>query len=345
VQPHNGAGFQRDPSHTGTTSTQVNPGTSNAATGITAGGIDTFTVGSALNTNGIQFDYFVIVGCDTAGNGGWSVNCEHQPVTPIPPPEWPTPPGPELPPEPVEPPEPGPGGPGGPEPPGPGGGDFEQCPTESQKICQQALAFIGITEPIVDIVTDNTPQAYGCRLFYADTANEALREFPWDFATKYADLQWLSGTETVPFNQDWRYSWRAPSDMVFPRRLVRPEYGRRADPDPPPFRLHGPDTAGRRLVSNYTDPTYTPTLAAPVRVQLEYTYRSTCVATAGDDLFKLAFAWLLASKLAPGLSRNKMTAADCWTMFAQTVERARTMNARAQQQEPPQLDPDWIRGR
>lgn len=81
VVPHNGVSFFRDPSHTGTISTQFQS-TVNAATGITAGGIDSITVGSALNAAGIVYDVFILPGGTVAGNNGWSADGEFIPVAP-----------------------------------------------------------------------------------------------------------------------------------------------------------------------------------------------------------------------------------------------------------------------
>lgn len=67
VMPHNGtSSVYRDPSHTGVTS-QVFTGAENVSTGIVDGGIDTITVHSALNGNGVIYDVFIIPGFDD----GW----------------------------------------------------------------------------------------------------------------------------------------------------------------------------------------------------------------------------------------------------------------------------------
>ena len=346
---HNGTSIFRDPSHTGTTSSQYATAdslTANASTGITGGGPGTMSVGSVLNSNGVIYEALVIMGGDTAGNNGWDDGGEDIPVEPLEPPDWPTdPPGgdPDDPDPPdIDPPTDPPGDGGGGDP---GGIDFgTQCVAASTKVCQQALNFIGINELIVDITTDNTPEATMCRLFYEDCVNEALREFPWDFATKYANLTYVAGSEETGagVNDDWNYSFRVPTDCLFPRRLVRPEKKRTFDPEPPVFRQTGADTVGRLLLTNWRDPESTDD--APT-AQLEYTYRPGCAAGQGDALFRQALAWLLAHKLAPSMSRNKVTAADAWAMYLHTVNRAATVNARAQQQEVGQGDAEWIRGR
>jgi hypothetical protein len=79
VKPDNAVAIHRDPSHTGTTSSDT-IGTSNASTGITAGAIDGFSVGSVLNSSGHTYNYFVILGDSAAGNGGWSGNGTFTPI-------------------------------------------------------------------------------------------------------------------------------------------------------------------------------------------------------------------------------------------------------------------------
>ncbi len=347
----NGAQFFRDPQMTGTTSYTYSTGNTivvNAATGITAGGPGSVTVGSALNANGVAHSMFVIMGGTVAGNNGWSADGEFIPVEPIAPADWPGD---------------GPpidddddifdlddddtGGGGGDS--GDGGGgeptgdDFgTQCITASTKVCNVALSHIGVNEPLVNVTTDTTPEASQCRLHYEDSVNESLREFPWDFATRYASLVKVAGTTDAQVNDDWVYSYRLPTDLIFPRRLVRPEKRRAFDPDPPPFRQTGADATGRLLLSNWRDPDTDDDTATAT---LEYTYRPNCAAGQGDALYRSALAWLLASKLAPSLARNKVTAADAYRMFLQIGNRASTVNARAQQQEPNNGDAEWIRGR
>jgi len=74
VVPHNAtAAYVRDPSHTGLNSAQMNNMTSTSTTAITAGGINSITVGITLNANGIVYDVFVIPSCSQTGwdnNGG-----------------------------------------------------------------------------------------------------------------------------------------------------------------------------------------------------------------------------------------------------------------------------------
>src|SRR5262245_61616667 len=120
VMAHNTASVFRDPSHTGTQSTTM-PGTINASTGITGGGIDSISVGSALNANGIIYDAIVFPGDTVAGGSanGFSIPGEFYPVEPdyVPNPNGPYP---DDITEPDGSPPPGPT----PEPPPAGGGDI-----------------------------------------------------------------------------------------------------------------------------------------------------------------------------------------------------------------------------
>lgn len=83
VVPHNGISYFRDPSFTGTISQQVD-GTASASTGIRGGGTNQLLVGSALNTNAIVYDVFVLPGDTTGPN--WSPNPPSigPPIFPVP---------------------------------------------------------------------------------------------------------------------------------------------------------------------------------------------------------------------------------------------------------------------
>jgi len=333
VVPHNAASVRRDPTHTGTTSTTF-PATSNASTGITAGGIDSISVGSALNASGITYDVFVFPGSTTAGNNGWSINGEFVPVAPDSPVDgpWdPTPADPEAP-EPTTPPvEPAPTDPGG-------GGPGDEpnfsltCKNASMQIINRALSHLGVSKRVLAIATDMTAEASEARLHYSEDVDATLRAFAWPFATRYATLVWVAGSEATPVNQDWVYAYRAPTTMLRARRIPNPNLIRRAfDPNPIEFRV-GSDDTGAVIYTNQLDP------------DLEYTVRPACAATAGDALFRAALAWKHAASLAPTLSRDEKKVAFCVTMFERVLGTAETAAAQEMQQAP-QGDADWISGR
>lgn len=346
VVPHNAATVVRDPSHTGVTSHQY-PTTTLATTGITGGAIDSLSVGSALNSNGIIYDVFVIMGSATAGNGGFSTNGEFEPLEPSADygydatghavgPWFDFPPDPEL-------------DAGTDDPdvePGGDSTDFgDQCVDASTAIINRALSLIGVSKRITLIVSEQTQEAATARTHYSEDLNTVLRAYPWAFATRYAKLVLVAGSEASPVNGDWLYSYRAPTNMKFARRIINQALApdaRQWDLDPPKFRV-GSDATGALIYSNEGDLDLG---ADPdvVSVELEYTIRPTCAASSGDDLFRTALTWLHASSLAPTLSRDLKRQNYCMQMFLNAVDEAKMMNAR-EKQEPHDGDPDWISGR
>lgn len=334
--------IQRDPSHTGTTSTDM-PNTGNAANGIRGGGVDQMIVGSDLNANGVTYSAFILPGGDVddiTGNAGWSSNDtpEFFPVAPAVPPDWPGDLNPDFLDDEVaddadEDADDGSSGGGGA---GGTGTDLATgCLAYSTQICNRALGHIGITKQILNLDTEETVEAEQCRLVYGDEVDAVLRDFPWAFATKYATLTLVAGSFDVPFNDDWVFKYRHPSDCVFARRIVKAgmQLGRTFDPAPEPFKL-SVDTTGKVLYANYED------------AQLEYTFRPSCAASAGDALFRDALTWRLAAALAPALARNKVTATDCMRIYAAKLNEAMTATANEQQfPDSGTGDAEWHRGR
>jgi hypothetical protein len=146
------------------------------------------------------------------------------------------------------------------------------------------------------------------------------------------NVTYWTTTSTDEANGDWMYAYRAPSWMIFARRIVNPDKSRRDyDPDPPRFRV-GTDNRGTLIYTEAEDP------------ELEYTYRLDCVAESGDSIFRKALTWRHAASLAPTLSRDEKKVMFCLAMYQATLEEARVRDAREQQQSP-EGDVDWITGR
>lgn len=337
VVPHTGPSIYRDPSHLGLTSSLVPTGV-NADTGIRGGDRDVIKVGIALNAVGVTYDVFLFPGSDEAGENGWGTNGEFVPVAPTVPVDGPWDPALEDPAD-YDPDTDGGGAGGGTGGSGdPSGADFEAgCAPASGRIVNQALAYIGITQQVgaSTIAAGLTVEAQQALLHYSDIVDEVLRAFPWGFATKYATLVLVAGTRTAPATPDWQYSYRAPADLVFARRLtpaVARQLGRRYDGDPPPVRV-GRDTTGGLI---YTDQ------IAPV---LEYTYRPPCAAVVGDPIFRAAVAWRLAAAFAPALARDAARLKIALQMYAELIRKAELVNAREQQQDNNGPDAPWIVGR
>lgn len=301
----------RDPSNAAAASTNLGDGTE-TATGITAGGLGTITVGVSLNTSGIAYNVIVFWGSATAGPGGWSINGEFIPVEPdsTKPPSWT---------EPTEITTSAVGGVGtsgtapaigdGPVLDTPDLNDDladAACVGPTTKVVNMALGRIGVNKPIVTLATEASPEAEQVRLVYDLALQATLRDRAWPFATRYATLTLLAGTATTPANGDWQYAYRLPDDALYARRLVTGR-GTAVDPTPPPFRL------GTGVL--FTN---------EVGAKLEYTARVACPARITDATFLNAWAWRLAHELAPALSRMPDRAQQCWAMYQAVLEAADT---------------------
>lgn len=344
VVPSSGSGsVMRDPSHTGTTSTNAATGAANASTGITGGGVDQFSVGSALNASGVTYNYLVLIGGTGAGNNGWGQNGEVEIVDPNPgedggtplciPPFVCTAPNPETTSTPSTPTNTNPG-------------DLttdvaSTCITSSTFLCNQALQELGITQQIANLLTEVTKEAQVFRLLYRTCIDQVLRDFPWPFATEYAQLTLVAGTSTTPVNNDWQYSYRAPSNMVFARRIAPPKnsgWKRGAFPAIP-FR-QGRDATGKLI---YTDLALDATIAAP---QLEYTLRVDCPAAEGDALFRQACIHRLAAAAAKPLERDAKDADRQMKLYLLQLNVAKTVHMNeGEHQDDQGPDADWIAGR
>jgi hypothetical protein len=306
VQPGNAAAIHRTPANTGTNSDPMNGGAT-TTTGITAGGIDSFTVGATLNANAVTYNYFVLIGSATAGNGGWSIDGEFSVVEP----DWPGD-GDYDDPEDSE--EPEPEEPVDPEDPVEPPDDDDDCDEGSYcvvattRIVNLALIEIGVLKVLDNYCTQDTDEAVLAREVYEQCVRHTLITYPWPFATKYAVL---SLTATQPSNQDWAYSYRMPSDCVFPRRIVTAR-GTAVDPSPPPMGLSS-DGSGGIILCNEANAT------------LEYTARPACVGFNGDDLFREALKWRVAAALAPPLTRIAGEAERCLKMFEIIVQKAESV--------------------
>lgn len=311
VGPHNASAAYRDPSHTGTQSSDMN-GAIRASNGITGGDIDAITIDVGLNANGIVYEVIAIPGDTVAGNNGWSVAGTFMPVSPNPPPDAPFDAlSPQEPPsapvaDPSAPPSalPDPLPPVGPMPSLTDDLDV-LCEPDTRRMINIALSRIGINKQIANVATDQTAEAAEARLVYNDAIQETLRDFPWPFATRYVQLATVGLTRP---NSDWLYSYRQPNDCLLERRIVvsRTDV---ANPDQIPFQLSSDDTGGLIFCN----------LANAV---LEYTARPKCVHTRSEALFRDAAAWKLAEAFAPALTRIPEKKADCAKEYNATIAQA-----------------------
>ena len=197
------------------------------------------------------------------------------------------------------------------------------------QIVNIAMARIGASKQLANVDTDTSREAIMARTFFDDDVKFVLRDFPWPWATSYADLAVVAGSTTTRAIRDWQYSYRYPSDCLYVRRLVVDGIGR-DDPNPAPYSI-GRDSQGRLI---YTDE---PT------AQIEYTVAIDDTAEF-DPMFVSMLAWKVGSGLAPALSKIKGMAESCISIYEieKTKAEARALNE-AQQSQP--LEAETIRAR
>lgn len=334
--------YWRDPQHTGSNSSRYDGLVDTS--GITGGNIDQFSVGAALNANGVTYNYFVLLAGTTACNNGWGCDGEYVPVEPNTPVDGPWPNDPPDPEAPI------PTVPLTDEPDlentvilsnnttmiwGQVGGQV--CEFYTRGLVNRAMKHLGVGRRFSNLITETSEEAYQARDIIREAINEVLRDHPWPWATEYSALVLVGGTATTPVNKDWQYSYRAPSHLMFARRIVPQDDHRRThDPNPIKFRL-GVDATGILVFSNEPIPT-NGTLV------LEWTKRITCPAFFGDPLFREAVAWKMAGKMAMPLAKDTKKEAFCLAMYKQTLANAQTPASNESQAEPPG-DAPWIESR
>lgn len=324
-------GFMRDPSHSSNNSEAQGGG--NSTTAITGGGIDTVNVGSSLNGNGTNYNYLIFWGDTTAGNNGWGVDGEYEPVEADAPATGPWPPAPDPTDYDTPTPEPTPT----PIPDDITTDVATACLAATQQLVNVSLSRIGVSRQITALDTELSEEAVTARLHFGLDVAIVLRDFPWAFATRYANLVLVGGTADVPVNDDWTYSYRAPASMLFARRLVSQDGHKRGyDPNPPKFRV-GSDATGGLIYADLPATTDVP-------LQVEYTIRPDCPASVGDALFRDALAWKHAHSQAGPIAKDPKVVTYCWSMYQDALARAMPVNANEAQQEPPG-EADWISAR
>lgn len=191
------------------------------------------------------------------------------------------------------------------------------------EICNTALGHIGIDRYIADLNEAST-EAKNCLLHYDATRRELLNDFPYNFARGVVALALL--TNDPP--PGWRFAYRYPTDCLQARTVsteagiryrsgwasaycmtwgdwVHDVFGRA-----PWEVMHDPDTAGsRRVVTDIED------------AYLWYTVDVEQVSQF-PPLFRNAFAWSLAAKLAGPLRVNANLRASAIQIASNEVSKA-----------------------
>jgi hypothetical protein len=145
----------------------------------------------------------------------------------------------------------------------------------TRDIFNLALTRLGISRNVIVSDPELTFAALWPRVCFHDERDYVLRDFPWAFATAYAQPALAVGSPTMPINNDWVYAYRMPSDSVFARRFVSP-MGRCT-----PFHSEVPFRVGRNPFVQNTSTLFTVTLTTGAG----WTTADTITATAISPIF------------------------------------------------------------
>lgn len=197
------------------------------------------------------------------------------------------------------------------------------------EIANMALAHIGCGDFISDLTTDESDESDAVNSFLETVRQQTLRDFPWPFATKTADLGLIE--EEPNDGLEWGFSYAYPSDCLEARRIPS---GVRMDTvvSRVPFRI-GYDGSQKLIFCDIED------------AQLEYTMLVSDPTIYPPD-FVMAMSYRLAWHIAPRLAKNyspQMTT-GLMQMYAMQIAKAKA-NAGNEESSDRPADAEWIDGR
>ncbi len=195
------------------------------------------------------------------------------------------------------------------------------------EICNLSLGHLGISDSLADVETERSTEARVCRKFYEISLKATLRDFAWPLAKRTVTLALV---EEDPTNS-WAYSYRYPSNCVEIRKIGS-GIANDTRQSRVPYEV-GQDDDGLLIYTNQSE------------AEIEFTkYEENPLLYPPD--FILAASWRLAAYIAPSL-----TAGDPYKLGDRALsmyERELTMakgNAIREEQQPEQVESEFIRGR
>lgn len=172
-------------------------------------------------------------------------------------------------------------------------------------VCNMALAHLGHADGIVDI-TEDSPQARACKIFYDLALKSTLRGANWPFAKRIVAPALV---EEDP-NTLWKFSYRQPATCLKVRRVVS---GYKVDTQETriPFEP-GNDNSGTLIFTDRQE------------AEIEYTHYVQNTDHMPDD-FILALSYKLASLIGPSIMSGDdfklaRAALELWKMHLNRAE-------------------------
>ncbi len=185
-------------------------------------------------------------------------------------------------------------------------------PRTKTDLFNRIIANLGqIKATQIEIWSEATSDARTVRRFYEDNIEAFLEESWWSFATGYADLSLDSSTAP----EAWAYAYKAPADMVAPRRIVGviPE-------ELPPFE-EGISASGIKVI--WSD---------QQEAELEYTKFTEDFNVWSPTAYR-ALSLFVSIDVAPAYTGgNKVN--EIMALYADALERAQAASANRQERRP-----------
>lgn len=206
-------------------------------------------------------------------------------------------------------------------------------------ICNMALGRIGIDQTIENI-DDANNRSRMCKLFYAETRDQLLRDFDWNFAKAVV----AAGLVSDEMSFGWQYTYSYPNDAVVVRALTDSSglrmpgwysptcafgdyYGLQAQMRRIPFDIRAnPDTTGRIIVTDLAEAYvwYTKRIEDPNQF---------------DPLFTSALAWRLAAEIGGPLKASASVVQNAMNMAIAVTGQAATNTMNEQGMQDTRMSP------
>lgn len=192
------------------------------------------------------------------------------------------------------------------------------------EIANMALGNVAVSKTI-SALDEQSTEGRQCNRWFTHARDYILRDGNWPFAKSYMTLQLI---EEDPVT-DWGFSYRYPTSCLRARYIVNETVGL-AERKPQPFEIAA-DEQGSIIYTDKED------------AILCFTTKITNVARF-DPMFVSAFAWCLAWRVGPALSKIKDVAS--YAMKNYVIERGAAMAAALNEQQYAEpLDAEWIEAR
>lgn len=173
-------------------------------------------------------------------------------------------------------------------------------PFNDVQIANFALFRIKVSKQITSL-TEQSPEAIACNLWFTHAREAVLSDAEWPFATKRGLLALVTLTD-AEMPDEWGFAYAYPTDCIYARIMWDGAQKRRPEQELE-FRIeHHPNSDARIIYSDVED------------ACLIYTKD---VTNAGlfSEHFVDALAWRLAADIAPSLMASRESALDALRMY------------------------------